>query len=92
MDQGEVTALTSFDTIDHTTLTNRLSDWYGISGQAQIWFSSYLQNVNQYVKIKDTLSDKVTLSYGVPQGSGTWDQCFLPYTLHHSVLSSPVLT
>ena len=37
MDQGEVTALTlldlpaAFDTIDHVTLTNRLSYWYGIS-------------------------------------------------------------
>ena len=48
MDQGEVTSLTlldlsaAFDTIDHATLTKRLSDWYGISGQAEIWFSSYL--------------------------------------------------
>ena len=44
MDKGEVTALTlldlsaAFDTIDHATLTDRLSDWYGISGHAQIWF------------------------------------------------------
>ena len=62
MDKGEVTALTlldmsaAFDTIDHATLTDRLSDWYGISGQAQIWFSSYLQNRHQSVKIKDTFS------------------------------------
>ena len=48
MDKGEVTALTlldlstAFDTIDHAILTERLSDWYGIFGQAQIWFSSYL--------------------------------------------------
>ena len=75
MDKGEVTALTlldlsaAFDTIDHTTLTDRLSDWYGISGQAQIWFSSYLQNRHQSVKIEDTFSDKVTLFYGAPQGS-----------------------
>ena len=60
MDKGEVTALTlldlsdAFDTIDHATLTDRLSDWYGISVQAQIWFSSYLQNRHQSVKIEDT--------------------------------------
>ena len=47
MHKGEVTAptlielLAAFDTIDHATLTHRLSDWYGISGQAQIWFSFY---------------------------------------------------
>ena len=65
MEQGEVTALTlldfsaAFDTIDHATLTNRLSDWYGISGQIQIWFYSHLQNRHQSVKIKEALSDKV---------------------------------
>ena len=56
MDKGEVTALTlldlsaAFDTIDHATLTDRLSDWYGIYGQAQIWYSSYLQNRHLSVK------------------------------------------
>ena len=69
MDKGEVTALTlldlsaAFDTIGHATLTDKLSDWYGISGQAQIWFSFYLQNRHQSVKIEDTFSHKVTLSY-----------------------------
>ena len=57
MDEGEVTALTlldlsaAFHNIDHDTLTDRLSDWYGISGQAQIWLFSYLQNRHQSVKI-----------------------------------------
>ena len=68
MDKGEVTALTLLDlsAITHATITNILSDCYGISGQAQIRFSSYLQNRYQSVKIKDTMSDKVTISYGVP--------------------------
>ena len=78
-------------TFDHATLTNRLSNWYGISGQVQILFSSYLQNRYQSLKIKDILSDKVTLSYEFHRAL-FWDQCFLPYTLYHSALSSPVLT
>ena len=86
MDKGEVTALTlldlsaAFDTIDHATLTDRLSDWYGISGRAQIWFSSYLQNRLQSVKIKDTFSDEVAPSYVVPQGSVLGPVRFTLYT------------
>ena len=70
----------AFDTIDQPTLTDRLSDWYGISGQAQICFSSYLRNRHQSVKIEDTLSDKVTLSYGGPQGSVLGPVLFTVYT------------
>ena len=94
MDKGEVTALTlhdlsaAFDTIDHATLTDRLSDWYGISGQAQIWFSFYLQNRHQSVKIEDTFSDKVTLSYGVPQGSVLGPVLFTLYTTPLSAIIS----
>ena len=94
MDKGEVTVLTlldlsaTFHTIDHATLTDRLSDWYGISGQAQIWFSSYLQNRLQSVKIKDTLSDKVTLSYGIPQGSVLGPVLFTLYTTPLSAIIS----
>ena len=94
MDQGGVTALTlldlsaAFDTIDNVTLTNRLSDWYGISGQAQIWFSSYLQNRHQSVKIKDTLSDKATHSYGAPQGSVLGPVFFILYTTPLSAIIS----
>ena len=39
-------------TIDHATLTNRLSNWYGISGQVQILFSSSLKN--RYKSLKKT--------------------------------------
>ena len=88
MDKGEVTALTYldlsvvFNTIDHATLPYRLSDWYGISisGQGQIWFSSYLENRHQSAKNKENLSDKVTLSYGVPQGSVLGPVLFILYT------------
>ena len=92
MDKSEVTALTlldlsaAFNTIDYATLTDRLSDWYEISGQAKIWFS--LQNRHQSVKIKDTLSDKATLSYGVTQGSVLGPVLFTLYTTPLSVIIS----
>ena len=92
MDKGEVAALTlldlsaAFDTIDHVTLTDGFSDWYGISGQAQIWFSSYLQNRHQSPKNQDSLSDKVTLSYRVPQGSVLGPVPFTLYTTQLSVI------
>ena len=61
MDKGDITALTlldlsaAFDTIDHAALTDRLSDWYGTSGQAQIWFCFNLQKRYQSVNIKDSV-------------------------------------
>ena len=78
----------AFDTLDHATLTDRPSDWYGISGQAQICFSSFfLQNRHQSVKIKDTFSDKVTVSYGLPQGSVLGSVLFTLCTTPLSILS-----
>ena len=57
-----------------------------MSGQAQIWFS--LQNRHQSVKIKDTLSDEVTLSYGAPHGSVLGPVLFTIYTTPLSAIIS----
>ena len=53
-----------------------------------MWFSSYLQNRHQSVKIKDTFSDKVTLSYGVPQGYVLGPVLFTLYTMPLSAIIS----
>ena len=48
MDEGRVTALTqldlsaAFDTLDHSSVTNLLSTWYGIDDIALDWFVSYI--------------------------------------------------
>jgi len=53
----------AFDTIDHAILLSRLSDRFGLSGNALAWVESYLQNRYHCVQL-----DQAALT-GVPQGS-----------------------
>ena len=86
IEKGRVTALTlldlsaAFDTIDHLTLISRLSSWYGISGTALDWFTSYLSNRCQQVKINDYISKAVYIYFGIPQGSVLGPILFTLYT------------
>ena len=57
----------AFDTVNHKILLSKLEN-YGIRGPVNDWFKSYLTRY-QVVKIGDTLSDKMHISCGVPQGS-----------------------
>ena len=59
----------AFDTIDHSTLLNRLSVNFGISGTALTWFSYYLTDRSQSVILVGNYSSDFNLMYGVPQGS-----------------------
>ena len=61
--------------------TNRLTYWYGLSGQPQIWFSFYLKNEQQSMKSHSHMG-----FHGAPYR----DHCFLPYTLQIPALQSPV--
>ena len=84
--KGRVTALTlldlsaAFDTIDYLTLINRLSSLYGISGTALDWFTLYLSDRCQQVKIQDYIFDAVYISFSVPQGSVLGPILFTLYT------------
>ena len=93
MDKGKVTALldlsAAFDTIDHNILIKRLSVWYGISGTALSWFSSYLTDRFQRVKIANCFSAALPTSCGVPQGSIVGP---LFFTLYTTPLSSVIQT
>ncbi len=75
MDNGKVTALilldlsAAFDTIDYSTLLERLQGHFGISGTVFHWFKSYISNRQQRVHIDGSLSCPQYLHFGVPQGS-----------------------
>ena len=58
----------AFDTVHHRVLLDKL-DAYGIRGVANRWFSSYLRNRRQYVKVGNSCSEQKTICLGVPQGA-----------------------
>ena len=86
MDNGKVTALTlldlsaAFDTIDHSTLLERLHVPFGISGTVFQWLKSYISNRQQRVHIDGSLSFPQYLHFGVPQGSVLGPFLFCLYT------------
>ena len=67
----------AFDSIWHNVLLAKLHR-IGIFSSVLAWFSSYLSNHKKVVRIGNTLSEKLVLSFGVPQRS-IWVQCCSPY-------------
>ena len=56
----------AFDTVDHTILLNRLATRFGITGSVLSWFTSYLCNCYQFVRIRGERSSHHPLACGVP--------------------------
>ena len=98
MDKGKVTALTildlsaAFDTIDQSTLLERLHGHFGISGTVFHWFKSYISNRHQRVHIDGSLSCPQDLHFGVPQGSvlGSFLFCLYPTSISQIITTHDV--
>ena len=67
-----------FYTINYHILLEKLYK-YGIPGLSHAWFSGYIANLTQYVKIGNVESSLKTITDGVPQGSTLGPLLFLLY-------------
>ena len=84
IDQNQVTCgvfldfSKAFDTVNHQILLSKL-DKYGFRGIPHLWFTDYLTNRKQFVKVGDVESNKLEMLCGVPQGSTLGPLLFLLY-------------
>ena len=92
LSRGEATTLVildlsaAFDTIDHSTVLSCLLDWFSVGNSILKWFSSYLTEDFQSVKIDSTLSNLQKMLFGMPQGPVLGSMLFSLYTRPLSTL------
>ena len=68
----------AFDTVNHQILLKKLES-YGIRGTPLKWFTSYLENRQQYVTVGHIDSPRQAMACGIPQGSTLGPLLFLLY-------------
>ena len=67
-----------FDTVDHQILLDKIQ-FYGVTGHAHKWFTSYLEYRKQYCRVNGTTSSIENIDIGVPQASCLGPLLFLLY-------------
>ena len=97
MDHGNYTGMVlidlqkAFDTVNHDILLHKLKAC-GMSDSVVLWFTSYLKDRDQVVDVSGSLSSKLAINCGVPQGSILGPLLFSIYVNDmHSAVSCKVI-
>ena len=86
IDNGRITFLAlldvsaAFDTVDHDILMHRLSESFGIVGQAHNWLSSFVTRRTYSVRFGGTTTSPWKVRSGIPQGSILGPLLYILYT------------
>ena len=70
----------AFDTVDHDILMHRLSESFGIVGQAHDWLSSFVTRRTYSVRFGGTTTSPWKVRSGIPQGSILGPLLYILYT------------
>ena len=76
----------AFDMIDHTLLLKKFEE-YWLSRDSLQWFTSYLKDKRQFVKLGDKLWSVAIVRHGILQGSILGPLLFIVFILLFIVLS-----
>ena len=75
MEKQEITTLmvidpsAAFDMVDPQALTEVMRNKFGINGLTPEWHKAYLYPIGCQVKVRNSVSKVMNLSFSVPQGS-----------------------
>jgi len=69
--------ISAFDSVDHSTLLSILQIRFSATEQSLDWFRSYLTQLTQVFTTNSGLTDPITLTSGVPQGSSIGPEQFI---------------